>query len=145
MKKRLIQIALILGLMALTCAAAQATETAEPTSGFREVKVESAYESGVTLTPVDARNADVTKADVRYPGAVKMKVAYNGAQSGNEYLLCVLADNEDDVPTVDNMAYIDQKTADGATVEFNAFPKAVDAQTKSVKYTVYLSDRKSVV
>ena len=84
MKKRLIQIALILGLMALTCAAAQATETAEPTSGFREVKVESAYENSVTLTPVDARNADVTKADVRYPGAVKMKVAYNGAQSGNE-------------------------------------------------------------
>ena len=125
--------------MALTCAAAQATETAEPTSGFREVKVESAYENSVTLTPVDARNADVTKADVRYPGAVKMEIAYSAAQSGNEYLLCVLADNTDDVPTVDNMAYIDQTTAGSATVEFSAFPKAVDEKTTSVKYTVYLS------
>ena len=139
MKKRLIQIALILGLMTLTCVAAQASETGAPTSGFRVVEVESAYESDVTLTPVDDKGANVTKADVRFPGAVKMKVTYSKAQSGNEYLLCVLADDETGVPTVDNMAYIDQKTADGATMEFTVFPKAVDAKTTSVKYTVYLS------
>ena len=61
MKKRLIQIALILGLMTLTCVAAQASETGAPTSGFRVVEVESAYESDVALTPVDDKGADVTK------------------------------------------------------------------------------------
>ena len=141
MKKRLIQIALILGLMALTCAAAQASETEadEPVSGFRVVAVESAYENDVALTPIDDKGANVAQADVRYPGAVKMKISYANAQTGNEYLLCVLADDESGVPTVDNMAYIDQKTADGAAVEFTAFPKAVDSKTTSVKYAVYLS------
>lgn len=141
MKKRLIQLALILGLMTLTCVAAQATETDEPTSGFRVVNVETAYASDVTLTPLNANNAEVKAADVRYPGAVKMKIAYTKATLGSEYLLCVLEDDgsASATPNADNMAYINQQTADGSTVEFTAFPKQPDSKTNSVKYSIYLS------
>ncbi|MBQ6206394.1 MAG: hypothetical protein IJK52_04865 [Oscillospiraceae bacterium] len=142
MKKRLIQIALILGLITVMCAAAQATGATgaeEPTSGFRVVKAEEGYESDVTLTPVDAKGANVTLGDTRYPGAVKVDITYKKAQDGKEYLLCVLADNADDTPTADNMAYIDQQPAEGNSVKFTAFPKAVDEKTSGVKYTVYLS------
>ncbi len=136
MKKRLIQIALILGLLALMCAAAQATgaEEPEPAYGFCKVEEENA---DVALTPVGVQKT----SDNRYPGATKMTVAYNKAQSGSEYLLCVLAQGEDGktAPDADHMAYIDQKPAEGTSVEFTAFPKAVDAKTTSVKYEVWLS------
>ena len=144
MKKRLIQLALILGLMTLTCVAAQAAETDEPTSGFRiptDEGVVDAYKDDVTLTPLDADDKEVTGTDnnVRFPGAVKMKVTYKKAALNSEYLLCVLEDDGSATatPTADNMAYINQQTADGANVEFTAFPKKQEAT--SVKYTVYLS------
>ena len=145
MKKRLFQFALMIGLMTLFCVAAQAAETSEPASGFRVVAVESAYANDVTLTPVDADNKEVAAADVRYPGAVKMNISYSKATAASEYLLCVLKDDGSATvtPTADNMAYIDQKPAEGttsgATVEFAAFPKKPEANETSVKYAVYLS------
>ncbi len=70
-----------------------------------------------------------------------MKVAFSKAQMGSEYLLCVLIGDESETvtPSIDNMAYIDQKTAESGTVEFTAFTKKPDNKDTSVKYSVYLS------
>lgn len=135
MKKRLIQFMLVMGLMVLTCAAAQATET--PPSGFRNRNVVAAYADFVTLTPLTAAGGSVTASDGAYPGAAKMEVVYKNPQSNSEYLLVVLTDTN--APTADNMAYIDQKTASGAEVTFTIYPKAPDPTATSVTYHVYMS------
>ena len=139
MKKRLIQLLLIFGLMVLTCAAAQATET-EATSGFRNVSIEEAYKNDVSLIVQDsAGRAAKPVGNDTYPGAAKVGVVYNTPHTGSEYLLIVLS-GSDSTPSVDNMAYIDQKTASTSSeLEFTIYPKKVDAQTSSVSYSVYLS------
>ena len=143
MKKRLFPFALILALMALFCAAACAAEEQDgPDTGFRVVAVEDAYKNDVTLTALTEKDAEVEldTDGVRYPGALKMKIAYGKAQLNSEYLLCVLTDDgsANVVPTADNMAYIDQVTAESVNVEFTAFPKS-QGSANSVKYAVYLS------
>ena len=136
MKKRLIQLALILGLMTLTCAAAQASES--PDSGFQNWKVEDAYANYVSVTALDADNKTVEAQGDAYPGAAKMKVTYRNPQSNSEYLLIVLSD-DDRTPSVDNMAYIDQKTASANEMDFTIYPKKVESSVKSVTYSVYMS------
>ncbi len=138
MKKRLIQLALILGLMTLTCAAAQASES-NADSGLRNFSVVEAYRSDIQLTAMDA-SGRVARPDENdaYPGAAKVGVSYSNPQAGSEYLLIVLSD-DDPTPSVDNMAYIDQQTAGSAALDFTIFPKRVEASTASVSYSVYLS------
>lgn len=137
-KKRWIQLALILGLMTLTCVAAQATDAA-PTSGFKNVSVVDDYKSVVSLSPLDALDKDVIDRDTpgTYPGAVKVGVTYTGSQKDSEYLLIALVDGQDTTPTADNMAYIDQKTGDGSNLKFNIYPKKTTES--SVTYSVYMS------
>ena len=138
LKKRLIQLALILGLMTLTCVAAQASESNAAT-GLRNFSVEEAYRSDIQLTALDA-SGRVARPDENdaYPGAAKVGVSYSNPQAGSEYLLIVLSD-DDPTPSVDNMAYIDQQTAGTTALDFTIFPKRVDASTASVSYSVYMS------
>lgn len=133
LKKRLIQLALILGLMTLTCAAAQASDT-----GLRNFSVVGKYSNDIRLTALDASNQQVTATGSDYAGAAKVRVTYSNPQSGSEYLLIVLT-GDDETPTVDNMAYIDQQTAGSTQLDFTIFPKKVDNTVKSVTYSVYLS------
>ena len=140
MKKRLIQLALILGLMTLTCVAAQATESA-PTSGLKNVSVEADYRDFVQIVALDAAGKTAiadAEDDTLYPGAVKVGVTYKTPQKDSEYLLIVLSDNNA-TPSVDNMAYIDQKTAGASDLEFTIYPKKPDATANSVTYSVYMS------
>ncbi|MBQ6986417.1 MAG: dockerin type I repeat-containing protein [Oscillibacter sp.] len=143
MKKRLIQLALILGLMTLTCVAAQATES-DASSGLRNLSVVEAYRNDIVLTPLDASNRTARPDENdNYPGAVKVSLTYSNPQAGSEYLLIVLSD-DNETPSVDNMAYIDQQTAASsatgtAALDFTIFPKRVDASVTSVTYSIYLS------
>ena len=140
MKKRLIQFALLLCLMALTCAAAQASESeGAPTSGFQNVSKQAAYQTVIDMTPQSDKGAAVALGDNgQYPGAAKMELTYKQAQQGQEYALFVLTDKNP--PTADNIAYIDQKTADASgAVTFNIYPKKLPETSSGADYTVYMS------
>lgn len=137
LKKRLIQLALILGLMTLTCAAAQASESNAAT-GLRNVSVVDAYSGDIVLSALNASNRTVAPEGNTYPGAAKVGLTYSNPQAGSEYLLIVLSD-DDPTPSVDNMAYIDQQTAGSSALDFTIFPKRVDTSVASVRYSVYLS------
>ena len=122
--------------MSLTCAAALGADD-EPTSGFRNVSVDTAYNQTITLTPLTDKDMTVTVSEGNYPGAVKMEIVYNAAQKDSEYALFVLTENK--APTVDNIAYIDQQTAKDNTVTFTAYPKKLSATTTAANYYVYIS------
>ena len=143
MKKRLIQFSLLLCLMALMCVTAGATGTdTPPDSGFRNVSKETAYENSITLKPLTADGTEVTESNGDFPGALKMRLVYQNPQSGSEYLLFVLSGTET-VPSVDNMAYIEQQSAVASTVEYVIYPKKLPAGTTSVTYSVYMSSNAS--
>ena len=139
MKKRLIPFALLLCLMALTCAAAQASESeGAPTSGFQNVSKLTAYQTAIVLTPKTDANVSVDEDGGKYPGAAKMELTYKQAQQGQEYALFVLTDKNP--PTADNIAYIDQKTADASgAVTFTIYPKKLPETSSGADYTVYMS------
>ena len=140
MKKRLIPFALLLCLMALTCAAAQASESeGAPTSGFQNVSKQAAYQTVIDMTPQSDKGAAVALGDNgQYPGAAKMQLVYKQAQQGQEYALFVLTDKNP--PTADNIAYIDQKTADASgAVTFTIYPKKLPETSSGADYTVYMS------
>lgn len=138
MKKRFFQFLSLLCLLSLTCATAWAAETEEPTNGFRNLAVESAYQQDVELTPLTEKDATVAVKDGTYPGAVKMDVVYKTPQENSEYVLFVLTD--DNAPSVDNIAYIDQQTGkSGTPITFTVYPKKLPATTASMNYSLYLS------
>lgn len=129
--------------MGLTCVAAQATEAEEPKSGFTRI---AALSDDVSLKPMRlGANGQYEEfdpeSDGACPGAVKMKISYSKATAGKEYLLCVLIDDgaATATPSADNMAYINQQTAETAAVEFTAYPKKPGDNDTSIKYAVWLS------
>lgn len=88
-----------------------------------------------TTTPVDGKDV--------YVGAEKVTLTYTGAKPGSYYLVMALTDVADPaqpVPTASNIAYIDQKTAEGAgettTVDFTVYPGKLES---GKTYKVYLS------
>ena len=127
--------------MTLTCVAAHAAESGA-TSGLQKFSIETNYRDFVELVPLDANGRTVvadTTDDTMYPGAAKVGVTYKNPQKDSEYLLIVLVDGDDTTPTVDNMAYIDQKTAGTSDLDFTIYTKKPDATKNSVKYSVYMS------
>ena len=146
MKRSFMQLALILGLMTLACVTAWAAESdpeEEPTFGFMNIKVESAYSSFVELNALDKDEKPVkasTEDDALFPGAVKIGVTCKSMQSGKEYLLIVQS-GDNDTPNVDDMVYIDQKspTSNDMTNFFTIYPKKPNPTAESVHYTVYMS------
>ena len=131
--------------MTLTCVTAWAAEAeAEPTSGLRNLQVESAYSGFVQLTAMDA-SGQIAKASSEdrdiFPGAVKVGVTCMNVQSGKEYLLIVQS-GDNATPNADDMVYIDQKSpASGGTVTnmFTIYPKKPAITANSVTYSVYMS------
>lgn len=76
-----------------------------------------------------------------YAGAEKVTLTYDGAQDGSYYLVMALNDATA-LPTESNIAYIDQKTADGGTVTFDVYPGKLEA---GKTYTVYLTSNDGVL
>lgn len=137
MMKRSWKILLLAGIFGvLLCGSALAADTA----GMYDV-------TGVTPktgsgTAVTAQTVTIDGAEeTLYAGAKKVTLTYDGAQDGSYYLVMALNDATA-LPTESNIAYIDQKTADGGTVTFDVYPGKLEA---GKTYTVYLTSNDGVL
>ena len=137
MMKRSWKILLLAGIFGvLLCGSALAADTA----GMYDV-------TGVTPktgsgTAVTAQTVTIDGAEeTLYAGAEKVTLMYDGAQDGSYYLVMALNDATA-LPTESNIAYIDQKTADGGTVTFDVYPGKLEA---GKTYTVYLTSNDGVL
>lgn len=135
--KRSWKILLLAGIFGvLLCGSALAADTA----GMYDV-------TGVTPktgsgTAVTAQTVTIDGAEeTLYAGAEKVTLTYDGAQDGSYYLVMALNDATA-LPTESNIAYIDQKTADGGTVTFDVYPGKLEA---GKTYTVYLTSNDGVL
>lgn len=135
--KRSWKILLLAGIFGvLLCGSALAADTA----GMYDV-------TGVTPktgsgTAVTAQTVTIDGAEeTLYAGAEKVTLIYDGAQDGSYYLVMALNDATA-LPTESNIAYIDQKTADGGTVTFDVYPGKLEA---GKTYTVYLTSNDGVL
>ncbi len=134
MKKAIkIVLALALVVLCLTAVAAAAGDT--PASGICDVKAETTP-AGITMQAMKVDGTVVSTPTTQegkevYADAVKVKVTYSGATSGQQYLVFVLNDATG-TPTESNVVFIDQ--AD--TVAFEVYPKEL---VNGTTYTVYLS------
>ena len=140
--KRLLR-SLLLGaiLSALLCVGALAAESEPVKGGIYDIK---STDTGTTLTPIDASGGAITAGSSDgvadsgyYANAVKFEVKAEKLAENQQYLLLVLkgeGDKAPSVPTADNIAYIDQMAATGASVDFTAYPKELTRGT----YYVYL-------
>ena len=139
--KRLLR-SLLLGaiLSALLCVGALAAESESVKGGIYNIS----ENTDVTLTPKDASGSsipagtDTSISGDYYANAVKFDVKADNLTENQQYLLLVLKGGADgsapSVPTADNIAYIDQMAATGASVNFTAYPKELTKGT----YYVYL-------
>ena len=129
-KLLLLTVVLTLGLCVSAMAAGE--------SGMYHVTAEDGY----TVTPQTATGDAVAKTSVTidgvsqdfYANAEKVTVTFNNAVSGKYYL--ILAQDANDVPKAENIKYIDQVTADAASVTFNVFPSSLES---GKTYYIYLA------
>lgn len=89
----------------------------------------SAFAADAGIQNPTSKQDDV---NIALDGTEKVRVTYKNEKSGKEYLIMVQSDEE--TPNVDNLVYIDQKTADGTA--FIVYPKEMKDRTT---YHVYLS------
>ena len=134
MKKCLRLLFLLALFTALLCAAALAAEPTEggiyevtPVAGVT-VEVQDADETAIEPSTVEIDSVSVTDY---YAGAVRLQVTLSGASDG--YWL-VLAQSDSDVPSENNIKYIDQSSASDGTVSFNVYPSDLQKGT----YYIYL-------
>lgn len=85
-------------------------------------------EDAATYMTVTPNGADLT------PSGGLVNMYYNSARSGNYYLV-FLVKGTGTTPTVDNVVYIDQVTAEGSSVSFDLYPSSWSNGT----YTVLLA------
>ena len=135
--KRSWKILLLAGIFGvLLCGSALAADTA----GMYDVTgVTPKTGTGVAVTG-EAATIDGAE-ETLYAGAEKVTLTYDGAQDGSYYLVMALNDATA-LPTESNIAYIDQKTADGGTVTFDVYPGKLEA---GKTYTVYLTSNDGVL
>lgn len=135
--KRSWKILLLAGIFGvLLCGSALAADTA----GMYDVTgVTPKTGTGVAVTG-EAATIDGAEKTL-YAGAEKVTLTYDGAQDGSYYLVMALNDATA-LPTESNIAYIDQKTADGGTVTFDVYPGKLEA---GKTYTVYLTSNDGVL
>ena len=137
MKKRLITFVLIACMMALMSVSVFA---AAPTTGG----IYNVQASGATVKALDA-DGNTVKATTGveidgatyndfYADAVKLEVTVSDAKDGDYYL--VIAQTDDEVPTEDNIVYIDQTTAADGKAVFTVYPNGLDSK---VTYHVFVS------
>ena len=135
--KRSWKILLLAGIFGvLLCSGALAADT----EGMYDVTgVTPRTGTGVAVTG-EAATIDGAE-ETLYAGAEKVTLTYDGAQDGSYYLVMALNDATA-LPTESNIAYIDQKTADGGTVTFDVYPGKLEA---GKTYTVYLTSNDGVL
>ena len=107
-------------------------------AGICDIAVEDEFKTVVTLTPMTGGNAPVavTKPNAGgvYANTERVSVTFSNAKETKYYL--VVAQTGGEYPTADNVAYINQVTADDASVVFDVYPNALKSgQT----YSIYIS------
>ena len=139
--------ALLLSLFSMAAIAADA-----PTEGgIYGITVTSAFSETAAVEALDEAGAAVTKTSAEingaaadfYPNSVQLKVTLSGVKAGDYYL--ILAQNAEGVPTEDNIAYIDQITAEGTSVSFKVYPGKLDAGTTYYVYRSSNEDERALV
>lgn len=134
--RKLWKIFLLAGVLcAILCVGTLAAEAS--TSGLYDVKTSTGY----TLTPQTAGKEDITASSVTINNVAKQFYANaerftltGPSTDGNQYLVLALS-GDSDVPTQDNIVYIDQTGATSTTVTFNVYPSAL---TSGATYNVYM-------
>ena len=134
--RKLWKIFLLAGVLcAILCVGTLAAEAS--TSGVYDVKTSTGY----TLTPQTAGKSDISASSVTINNAEKQFYANaerftltGPSTDGNQYLVLALS-GDSDVPTQDNIVYIDQTGATSTTVTFNVYPSAL---TSGATYNVYM-------
>lgn len=132
--RKLWKIFLLAGVLcAILCVGTLAAES----SGVYDVQTSTGY----TLTPQTAGKSDISASSVTINNAAKQfyanaeRFALTGPSTdGNQYLVLALS-GDSDVPTQDNIVYIDQIGATSTTVTFNVYPSAL---TSGATYNVYM-------
>lgn len=136
-------------LFALLCVSALA-EDVEPTqSGVYEVSTNSETTT-LTLLPASgtgkAENVLTAAQQVRisetvsaaqfFPDVRRIKIECTGLEPGAQYMLFMLRDDVDVVPTEDNIVYIWQEAADAhGEIEFIAYPREMETASYSFYVT----------
>ena len=134
--RKLWKIFLLAGVLcAILCVGTLAAEAS--TSGVYDVKTSTGY----TLTPQTADQETITPTPVTINGGSQNLYANaerftltGPSTNGNQYLVLALS-GDSDVPTQDNIVYIDQTGATSTTVTFNVYPSAL---TSGATYNVYM-------
>lgn len=134
--RKLWKIFLLAGVLcAILCVGTLAAEA--DTSGVYDAKTSTGY----TLTPQTAGKSDISASSVTINNAEKQFYANaerftltGPSTNGNQYLVLALS-GDSDVPTQDNIVYIDQTGATSTTVTFNVYPSAL---TSGATYNVYM-------
>lgn len=132
--RKLWKIFLLAGVLcAILCVGTLAAES----SGVYDVQTSTGY----TLTPQTAGKSDISASSVTINNAAKQFYANaerftltGPSTDGNQYLVLALS-GDSDVPTQDNIVYIDQIGAISTTVTFNVYPSAL---TSGATYNVYM-------
>lgn len=132
--RKLWKIFLLAGVLcAILCVGTLAAEN----SGVYDVQTSTGY----TLTPQTAGKSDISASSVTINNAEKQFYANaerftltGPSTDGNQYLVLALS-GDSDVPTQDNIVYIDQIGAISTTVTFNVYPSAL---TSGATYNVYM-------
>ena len=132
--RKLWKIFLLAGVLcAILCVGTLAAES----SGVYDVQTSTGY----TLTPQTAGKSDISASSVTINNEEKQfyanaeRFALTGPSTdGNQYLVLALS-GDSDVPTQDNIVYIDQIGAISTTVTFNVYPSAL---TSGATYNVYM-------
>lgn len=141
MKKALRSLLLFALMTGCFCVSALA---AERTAGIYGVKIESGYESLISLQVQKADGTEITAATETvngtsvsgfYPQGVRLRVTYSGAEASAQYLILVLSDDTG-IPTDGNVAYIDQAGAGENGITLPIYPAELSADKT---YSVYLS------
>lgn len=141
MKKALRSLLLFALMAGCFCVSALA---AERTAGIYGVKIESGYESLISLQVQKADGTEITAATETvngtpvsgfYPQGVRLRVTYSGAEASAQYLVLVLSDDAG-IPTDGNIAYIDQEGAGENGITLPIYPAELSADKT---YSVYLS------
>lgn len=134
--RKLWKIFLLAGVLcAILCVGTLAAEA--DTSGVYDAKTSTGY----TLTPQTAGKSDISASSVTINNAEKQFYANaerftltGPSTNGNQYLVLALS-GDSDVPTQDNIVYIDQIGATSTTVTFNVYPSTL---TSGATYNVYM-------
>ena len=102
-------------------------------AGFCNVQT---YVDGVEVVPMLADGeTEATENDEEvYVDAVRATVTFSNATPNKYYL--VVAQNSGNVPTADNVEYINQETAGSGSVSFDVYPKSL---VSGKTYTIYIS------